>query len=493
MKKHFFLTAIILLGGITYANFFSSEKMGLNTLLFAGALLTSIFGFQPELRKSSGALLAGTGVLLTALFIVWHNSGFAKFMHWISLLLLIGFAQRRELRFIFYALLLAITTLLSIPRQWLRELRVVILPAAFQNLPFYKTPLLLLPLFCVAVFGTIYYQANQKWAELVDRFWTSVQHIFQWDISAAEMTCFFIGFWLMGAGLLRSNFGGLFTRSEAKQADDLNRQRVPFAERWWPQRHLLSLKNEYWVALLTIGLLNMLLFIVNLTDLRFVWVETEMTSAYELSQYVHGGTYLLILAILLSAGILLYYFRGNQNFYSRNVLLRELAYVWIAQNAVLALSVGMRNYRYLSQYGMAYKRIGVFIFLILVLAGLFLLYLKIKDKKTAFFLLRYNAWIFYLVLTFFSAIDWDVLITRHNIRQATTGTLDAHFLIDDVGDRNLLILLENEALIKTLASKPSGIERKIKQKKLTFLSRQDTYSWRSWNWADARIKKQLLN
>ncbi len=493
MKKHFFITGLTLLSGFTYVNLFLGEQMGLNSLLFTIALLSAILGFQPKLRTSPSALLAAGGVFLTALIVVWHNSAFAKVMHWISLLLLIGYAQRRELRFVVFAGMLAISSLLTLPQQWLKELRQAILPKAHYRFPLQKIPLMILPIFCLTIFGGIYYEANQKWADLFDRFWASFLNIFHWNFSIEQVLLFGLGFWLMGAGILRSRFGELFTHVENYLGDQLTRHRIPLKDRWWPHTNMLSLKNEYWVAILTIGLLNILLFVVNMTDLRYVWVETEMTTAAELSQYVHEGTYLLILSILLSAGILIYFFRGNQNFYKKNTLLHEMTYVWIAQNAMLALSVGMRNYRYFSEFGLAYKRIGVFVFLMLVLAGLWVLYLKIRDKKTTFFLLRTNGWIFYLVLVLFSALNWDVIITKYNIYQAanTDRVLDDYFLTQEVGTGNLLVLENQKAQIRKLVSDPEEFDEALDRKKATFLRQQDRLSWKSWNWAGARMEREL--
>ncbi len=495
MKKHFVITGLTVLSGITYVHLFSGEQMGLNTLVFTIALLATIFGFQPELKHTPSALFAAGGVLLTACIVIWHNSDFAKMMHWFSLLLLIGFAQRRELRFLIFAILLALTSVLTLAQQWLRELRKVILPASYQRLPFQKIPLMILPIFCLGLFGSIYYQANQKWAALFDRIWSSFLNVFHWHLSIEQILLFMVGFWLMGAGILRSRFGELFTHLEASQSDLLVRRRIPFKERWWPQTHLLSLKNEYWVAILTIGLLNTLLFVVNMTDLRYVWIETEMTTAAELSQYVHEGTYLLILSILLSAAILLYFFRGNQNFYKQNTLLHEMTYVWIAQNGLLALSVGMRNFRYLSQYGLAYKRIGVFIFLIMVLSGLLFLYFKIRDKKSAFYLLRNNAWIFYAVLLTFSTLNWDVIITKYNIHQAasTGSVLDDYFLTHEVGLGNVWLLVNREAEISKLVNDPAQLREDIEQKRKVFMRRQNQLSWRSWNWAGSHMQRQLAD
>ena len=74
--------------------------------------------------------------------------------------------------------------------------------------------------------------------------------------------------------------------------------------------------------------------------------------------------------ILISIIISLYLFRGNQNFYKKSVLLKKLALAWLAQNVILAFSVGIRNVHYIEHYALAHKRIGVFFFLLATIIGL---------------------------------------------------------------------------------------------------------------------------
>ena len=245
---------------------------------------------------------------------------------------------------------------------------------------------------------------------------------------------------------------------------------------------MLDLKNEYRIALMVVLSLNVLLFIVNMIDIKYLWLDATERSPAALSQFVHEGTYLLIISIVLAMSVLIFFFRDNLNFYKENNLLRLAAYAWILQNSMLALSVGMRNFKYIDAYGLAYKRIGVMIFLVLTLVGLLTMFYKIRDIKSFYYLLKTNAWALYLVLVATCFVNWDVAITRYNLT-ADTKTIDMKFLLEEVSDKNLFVLYEHRDRI---AEKTNYNFHFVENKREQFKSRQKKYGWASWNYADYR-------
>ena len=62
---------------------------------------------------------------------------------------------------------------------------------------------------------------------------------------------------------------------------------------------------------------------------------------------------------------MLYYFRGRLNYHSKNKTLKLLAYVWIAQNIFMILSTAYRNNMYIEESGISYKKIGLYVYLML--------------------------------------------------------------------------------------------------------------------------------
>ena len=137
------------------------------------------------------------------------------------------------------------------------------------------------------------------------------------------------------------------------------------------------------MALITLIALNALLLCVNLLDINVFFLERNaMNSDY--SSMLHKGTWILIFSIILSAIIVLYIFRKNLNFYPKNKSLKIATYIWICQNVLLTCSVLMRVYHYVIHHGLAYKRIGVVIFVSATLFGLATLIFKVKAKKNKY-------------------------------------------------------------------------------------------------------------
>ncbi|MCX6249457.1 MAG: DUF4173 domain-containing protein [Bacteroidetes bacterium] len=188
-----------------------------------------------------------------------------------------------------------------------------------------------------------------------------------------------------------------------------------------------ALKNEYKAGVFLLLILNLILLILNLIDISWVWFNFNWEGQY-LKQFVHEGTYLLIISILISIILVLYYFRGNLNYYPNNRLLKYLSYIWLGQNGILTVSVAIRNFWYIHYFALAYKRIGVIIFLILTIYGLYTVFIKVMQKKSSFYLFKSNAYGFFLILIVSSLINWDNFIAAYNFKNSDKSFLHLDFL-----------------------------------------------------------------
>src|SRR6185437_10368765 len=83
--------------------------------------------------------------------------------------------------------------------------------------------------------------------------------------------------------------------------------------------------------------------------------------------------------------------------------------------ALLIVSAFIKNAEYVSVLGLTVKRIGVFIFLFLSLAGLFITYLKLRFSKTNSFLLNRMLRIFFITFILSSCINFSWIVTKYNI------------------------------------------------------------------------------
>jgi len=490
MRKEILSELLVLMAILAYNGLFWSEKMGLNTLIFAVIIVGILWYRYPEARHSRTVLIVTAGTLLTALCVVLNNSLFSKVVHILSMLTMGTCWQFPFLRFLWYGLLLGFLNIPWAPIQAVRKWSPLVSGRRNGHLGRW-IQISLVPLIIVTVFYVFYYVANEQFAAVSDRMWSAVWSFIALDVSFARLMFFFWGVLFTGALLWRSVLKGM-VEADAQKSFDLERSRKKQGN-WKPLFSMNGLKAEKRTALLSFGLLNLLILAVNFTDISHVWLFFQPRSASELKNYVHEGTYLLILTILMAMGLIFYFFRKNLNFYPQNKTLKILAYIWLVQNAFMALSVGMRNLHYVSNYALAYKRIGVMLFLALTLYGIWTMYRKIAEKRTAYFILQRNAWAMYLVLTLCCAIDWDIFITKYNLtHRISDGKIDVSFLMYEMSDKNLYLLQKNKALLQdTTFTSYSSVANQLVVKKERFLREQSNYSILSWNWADARNKQHL--
>jgi len=264
-----------------------------------------------------------------------------------------------------------------------------------------------------------------------------------------------------------------------------------------------ALERERRTGLILLILVNALLLIVNLIDISWVWIGFEVEEGFNLKQFVHEGTYLLILSILLSIGILLHLFRGNLNFHPKERALRLLATAWIAQNFILGISVFLRNYHYIHFHGLAYKRIGVVVFLLLVLVGLVTLYLKIRGRRTWYYLLRVNGWAAFVVMVGLTTVNWDGLIVRFNLAHWNQGEIDVDNYLA-MSDKVLPLIYADLPKVEAQMAHhrenrvrwvehldPGTFRMDLDRKRERFLRRYSEQDWRSWTLADRRTFEAL--
>jgi hypothetical protein len=208
-----------------------------------------------------------------------------------------------------------------------------------------------------------------------------------------------------------------------------------------------KLKNEFRIGLIMIILVNVLLLTINIIDIITIWFGFEYTPHFDLKQFVHEGTYLLTLSILLSILIMVWFFRKNINFFPGKKQLQVLSYIWIVQNLILLVSVIIRNLHYIEYFGLAYKRIGVFLFLSLVVFGLITLYIKIKEIKSTFFLIRLNSWAVYIGFVLFAMPDWDIIIAKHNLQHPFKNNIETSYLLT-LDDKALPLIDQRKDILK---------------------------------------------
>ncbi|HLO44457.1 MAG TPA: DUF4173 domain-containing protein [Leadbetterella sp.] len=236
-----------------------------------------------------------------------------------------------------------------------------------------------------------------------------------------------------------------------------------------------SIKNDkFQTATISLFTLNALLLSVNFIDIQYLWFNFSETSASEMSKLVHSGTYLLIISVIISIIVLLFFFKGELNFHKKSKILVVLAITWIAQNAILVGSVFIRNYKYVEMYGLTHKRIGVCIFLTLTLVGLFTITWKIIKKQNFNFIFIYNSWAFMVVFLIVSFIDFDKIIAENNLKRPNC-------------DMEYVKSLSIHAIPSILKYHPELKKEDLKTYK-RYKQESENFTWLSWTLIDYRLQ-----
>lgn len=490
MKLKNTLWVYVILVSVVFQILFWNQQLGINTLIFTLLIaLTQVF-YRPVVLQSASWRITLAGTFLAAMMVLLLHSGTSQFAWIASFALLSGFYAEPGLYFAPFSMFSWIARVFKTPYflwiespKWEKEV-----PQAKKRTNWH---IWILPISFLFIFLILYLMGNSilsKWGiyflESIGHFLSKLLDYLFSLISVSRI--FFTIFSLLVAGsLLMWQKEQFYTRLQEKYPHFLVRKRQKQTEM---QKGLhRGIDHFYLSAVYSMVLLNVLIFIVNGLDISVVWLNPASLGVTEMKSFVHEGTYMLIFSIFMAMGVILYFFQGNLHFYKdRKGLLYPAVYAWLLQNAFLTISVAVRNYHYINQYGLAYKRIGVISFLILTIFGLFTVYLKVARKRSVFHLLHLNSWAVYGMMLLLSVFNWDVLITRYNLSHPQKAPVDLPFLYLTVSDKNLRILKDykdNPAL---------GNDRWYGHKVELFERRLQRYpGWLSWNYADYLTKRGL--
>ncbi|MBP6313672.1 MAG: DUF4173 domain-containing protein, partial [Flavobacteriales bacterium] len=307
---------------------------------------------------------------------------------------------------------------------------------------------------------------------------------------------------VVSAVIMRRIAPRALSNSESRWTDVLLRKRVT-RPHWLAPASMGPLERERKAGLVLLVIMNTMLLVVNVIDIDWFWFGFTVPENFSLKQFVHSGTWMLMISILLSIVILLHLFRGNLNFYKRSGSMRVLGIAWIVQNFILGTSVFLRNYHYISFHGLAYKRIGVIVFLLLVLVGLVTLFLKVRDRKSFFYLARLNTWALFITVVGLACVDWDTFIVRHNLHHQNKGEIDIDNYLS-MSDKVLPLLYVNldgvEAQMEQHSKNevrwvshlnPTAFRRELDAKCRAFQTRYAEQHWQESSLADDNIAIQM--
>lgn len=451
---------------------FYGQGVGLNFLLYSVVFTVISLSLHPALRQSTPGWLIVSGYLLTAMGVVWHHSWLAILLHLFSFLALAGFCAypRTSLGVAFpNGLYAAWVTFWR--AEWLKRKE-----GARSSLTTARIVSWAVPILVTVLFLLLYMGGNPAFAALL----TQNQLEF---ISPGRIIFTLISAYGLLAFFYPTGIDALIQLD--KHTPNLLLRRRVTKRRY--RSNTIGLKHEYRSGWLLFILLNSLLLIFNAIDVFHLWTG-QLPEGVTYSEYVHQGVNALIISIVLAISIVMYFFRGNLNFYHRSRQLKLVTYAWITQNGLLVLATAYKNGLYIEAYGLTQKRLGVYVYLLLTLVGLFVTYVKVRNIRTNAFLLRYTSWIFYAVLVGMTLVNWPRFITKYNLTNLPAEQIDFHYL-SRLSNHNLDLL---EVALKQpnyyiTASTREYITRKIDH----FRYDEAWQDWRSWNYADEQVMINL--
>lgn len=450
---------------------FYSNATGVNALVFS-LLSVAVITWYHGLLKEKFWLLAATGHLIIAMGTAWHATFSNIAAYNISFIVLVGFvfSARSSLwvafmnglvgSFLFSFLQAIISGIKLTHEMFLKPQRSLFLIK--------KMPLYVAPVSVTLIFYMLYGAANPD-------FFLKIAFP-EWEFNFELIA--YIGFSAIIICPLFFSWGiEKLTDWDIKQPDMLSRIRV--------KRHAgtpMGLYYENKQAVVMFIMLNALIVIFLGFNILQIFLPALNHSAADFSQQVHQGFEALVISLIVAILLIMYYFRANQNFYVCKERLVRLASLWIALNGILILFTCYKNFLYIDAFGLTYKRIWVFIGMLLSGIGLYLTLLKIYRIRTNWYLLRQNAWVLYFVISCYGTINWDRLITWYNPNYA--NNLDMEYIMS-LGNSQLPYL--NELLVANdprIMPHEKWIRWKIRSVKVSS-------KWQERTWDDRWLQKEL--
>ncbi|AZA82008.1 DUF4173 domain-containing protein [Chryseobacterium lactis] len=448
MKTHHY----IVLTAFLFVILFYDQDIGLNLGILAIAYAVLTLFRTPERNRTRTFLILFVTSMLSAIAFAWYGD-FPSFLAVASSLLLFAYrSKNRKMKILFLVPVFVINCLTSFCRffsfdQWLPKKNV---PGLWQK----TLAFILIPLVLVSVFFGIYSAGSNHFAALFTDYELDIN---LWQVFCLFVLGFFIAFnyWNYAVEKL------IYKTNHVLDNDFSKDSRVPKAT-----YSFLDLDAERMSGVISFLLLNILLVFFIITYNYEQFYEVSKTPV-QLSEETHERVNAVIMSIIMSILVIMFYFKSGFNFDPKAGLMKVLAKIWIFLNGVLVVSAAAKNYDYILSYGFTYKRLGVFAFLILSLVGLALTFIKIQKKKRNAFMFNTMTWYMYGTILVCSYINWGGIITSQNMKRKDF-VVNYHLNSINFSDKYLLKYAEEKDNQKL----KNDIHDKIEDEKAkTFLSK----------------------
>lgn len=445
MKKHhlIFITAfaVIIL--------FYKEYVALNLGIFG--IFLSILTYsqtKPEFRTKTFLTLFVTSIFSSFAF-AWFGDAISFIAVFVSLFLLRFTGTYPRLKPFLYIEILLLNLFTFLIRvfnieQWYEK-------SKERSFAKKLIAMILIPAFFITVFFFIYAQGSDHFASLFRDYELEFQPL---TFVALAIIGFYLGFIFWNFGVERFIF---------KQNRNLSDEFDGLIKVQKPTFSFLDIDSERTSGLVSFSALNILLLIF-VTTYNYEQFFEVTKSADVLSAETHERVNSVIISIVMAILVILFYFKKGFNFDDRAKSLKISAKIWIVLNAILVISASLKNSEYIINYGLTYKRLGVYAFLTMALIGLIFTFIKIQKKRTNAFLFNKMFWACYGLILVCSYVNWGGIITSNNIKRT------------DFGDNYHLVSINyNEKILLEYAEKNGNYEMKTKLKERIESYQRETF------------------
>jgi hypothetical protein len=391
----------MLCGILVFVALFYHQYPGINFSLFSLFVWTMLFFDAGKGRNRRPFGMLSAAVFLSAVSFAWYGDVFSFFALYFSILAIGLHVQYPRLNNILYPLLVPLNYLSFIFRVFFFKYW---LPKTKPGNRFWKKviALFLIPAVSGIAFITVYTSGSNLFSSFFQRFYINFDlEILIFLALAGFFFMFNYWFMLIPKDAIKLNQYLKDDFSGAKEKDPA------------PSFTFLDVDFERKSGEISLIVVNLILLFFIFTYNYEQFFMPEETG--NLSSELHQRVATIIFSIVMAIALLMFYFKSTFNFDPKAGLLKKLAVSWMILNAALILSAFLKNGEYIFEFGLTFKRIGVYIFLLLSLAGLWLCYLKIKNRKTNGYLINRMFKIFFGTFIVCAAVNFSWIITQYNI------------------------------------------------------------------------------
>jgi hypothetical protein len=340
----------------------------------------------------------------------------------------------------------------------------------------------LLPLGALVLFGTLFILANPDLVasvvEMTDR---AMRWLADWS-SRLSLNWTEVVFWVVtawvGIGLLRP----VLRRSVLARFSTDGRPN--------PEKTPAPAEASLYPALRNTLLALIVLFVAYLVfEFKTLWFR-DFPKGFYYAGYAHEGAAWLTASLALATVVLSLIFRGGVLQDPRLPRLRRLAWIWSAENLILAATVFNRLHIYVAFNGMTRMRSVAIFGVSAVVAGVILVVWKIASNRDFVWLLRRHLAALAFVVYLFALTPVDAIVHTYNVNRVLAGDLapSVQISVHPINAEGILVLhplveSDNEIIRE-------GIRAMLAQRMIEF--GQSTQQRERQGWTAFQIAERLL-